>query len=182
VPHVFGSSFPLSGGQARGAYVGLSRSTTQASLLRATLEGMCFQSRRMLDHVGRPQAGDPVRAVGGGSHSPAWMQLKADVLGVPVAVPRIREATALGAAMLAALGAGVYGGVEQAVSIVAERGADRYEPDPLRHALYDEAYREVYLPLTETLIGLDGRSAELQEQARTKGGETSGRTISRAST
>ncbi|MDR7419055.1 MAG: glycerol kinase GlpK [Armatimonadota bacterium] len=96
--------------RARGAIVGLTRYVTRAHLVRATLEAICFQSREVLDAM----VADSGRAVsvlkvdGGATANNFLMQLQADVLGVPVVRPAVRETTALGAAYAAGLAIGAY--------------------------------------------------------------------------
>ena len=93
---------------------------------------------------------------GGGAQGRLWPQILADVLGVPVAIPTVKESTALGAAMYAAVGAGLFGDVREAAEAVAfERTV---EPDEAAHRVYAELYdrwRELYarvLPLADDAI------------------------------
>ena len=96
--------------RARGAIVGLTRYVTKAHLVRATLEAICFQSREVLDAMAA-DSGQPVgilKVDGGATANDFLMQLQADILGVPVVRPAVRETTALGAAYAAGLAVGVY--------------------------------------------------------------------------
>jgi xylulokinase len=109
IPHLFGQIVPSVNMDAKGAYLFLTDKTDRISLLMATIEGLCYKSREMLDAQRKVAARDfTLKMVGGGSKSRAWVQAKADILGLPVVVPHIQEATALGAAMLAGLAAGVW--------------------------------------------------------------------------
>jgi glycerol kinase len=96
--------------RARGAIVGLTRFVTRAHLVRATLEAICFQSREVLDAMvadsGRPIG--VLKVDGGGTVNDFLMQLQADILGVPVVRPAVRETTALGASYAAGLAVGAY--------------------------------------------------------------------------
>jgi len=88
--------------------------------------------------------------VGGGAKGALWRQIKADVTGLPVRVPVSTETTATGAAILAAVGAGLYANVANAVEAFAAYQADEHQPDPERRQIYDDAYtryREVYFAL-----------------------------------
>ena len=79
-----------------------------------------------------------------------WRQIKADVTGLPVRVPVSVETTATGAAILAAVGAGLYGTVSDAVEAFVAFRPEEHEPDPERRDIYDEAYRryrDVYFAL-----------------------------------
>jgi glycerol kinase len=100
---------------AAGTVVGLTRFATKAHLVRATLEAICFQSREVADAMaadsGRPLAS--LKVDGGATGNDLLMQLQADILGVPVVRPAVRETTALGAAYAAGLGLGVYASPEE---------------------------------------------------------------------
>ena len=104
------------------------------SKLRSVIEDLSIQAAGMVAHqldvLGRHES--PVTVVGGGSRSAAWNQVKADVLGMPIRVPRIREATALGAALLAGVGAGVYRDHREAAGVARALGADVVEPRRVR--------------------------------------------------
>lgn len=101
--------------RARGAILGLTRFVTRAHLVRATLEAIGFQSREVLDAM-VADSGRPLTALkvdGGATANDFLMQLQADILGVPVVRPRVRETTALGAAYAAGLAAGVFGSTRE---------------------------------------------------------------------
>jgi sugar (pentulose or hexulose) kinase len=85
--------------------------------------------------------GSEIRVVGGGARSALWLQTKADVCGLPVRPLLGPEPTALGAAMLAAVGAGRYPDAGAAARHMALLGEERYEPEPDRRACYDESYQ-----------------------------------------
>jgi glycerol kinase len=110
VPAFAGLGAPYWRADVRGALLGLTRGTTRAHVVRATLESLAFQSRDLVEAMAR-DAGARVRAlqVDGGAVANDWlMQYQADLLGVPVRRPRVIETTALGAGLLAGLGAGVW--------------------------------------------------------------------------
>ena len=103
-------------GAARGVFYGLTLAHTRDHMTRAILEGSAFALRDILDAM--RDAGLDVRRltiVGGGAKGPLWRQIKADVTGLPVRVPESVETTATGAAILAAVGAGVHATVADAV-------------------------------------------------------------------
>ncbi|TMD32490.1 MAG: xylulokinase, partial [Chloroflexi bacterium] len=88
--------------------------------------------------------------VGGGAKGALWRQIKADVTGLPIRVPVSVETTATGAAILAAVGAGVRATVSDAVESFVAYRPQQHSSDPERHQLYDEAYsryRDVYFAL-----------------------------------
>jgi glycerol kinase len=112
VPAFTGLGSPWWDPYARGTIVGITRGTSRAHLARAVVESMAFQTRDVLEAM-RAASGRSVpelRVDGGASVMPLLLQLQADQLGVPVARPRVTETTALGAAYLAGLGAGVWDG------------------------------------------------------------------------
>jgi sugar (pentulose or hexulose) kinase len=130
----------------RGAASGLSLRHDRSAWARATLEGVAFGVRARLDTLQRAsRPATELRVSGGGARIALWHQIKADVTGTPVVcVPG--DSTAVGTAMLAGLGAGVYQDIRQAVAD-AYRPGPVAEPDPRHRGLYDEMYGR-YLVLT----------------------------------
>jgi len=110
VPAFAGLGAPHWNPAARGALLGLTRGTTAAHIARAALEAIAFQSVELVEAMsadcGQPLA--ELRVDGGAAANGLLMQFQADLLGVPVLRPRILETTALGAAYLAGLAAGVW--------------------------------------------------------------------------
>jgi xylulokinase len=151
LPCMQGAMAPEWNGAARGVFYGLSLAHTKPHMTRALLEGSAFALRDILEAM--TNAGLDVRRltiVGGGAKGALWRQIKADVTGLQVRVPVNIETTATGAAILAAVGAGVLPTVEDAVSVFVRYRPDEHVPDPERHAIYDAAYRhyrEVYFAL-----------------------------------
>jgi len=117
VPAFTGLGAPYWDAEARGAIVGLTRGSTVAHIARAALESIAFQSAALLQSMSRDAVaagGSPVselRVDGGACVNNLLMQFQADLLGIPVVRPKVIETTALGAAYLAGLTAGVYGGL-----------------------------------------------------------------------
>ncbi|MBV8035600.1 glycerol kinase GlpK [Roseateles sp.] len=112
VPAFAGLGAPYWRPDARGALLGLTRGTTQAHIAHAALESIAFQSAAVLAamnaDVGEDQRLTELRVDGGASANDLLMQFQADLLGIPVLRPRVIETTALGAALLAGLGCGLY--------------------------------------------------------------------------
>jgi len=119
VPAFTGLGAPYWQPQASGAIVGLTRGTTVAHIARAALESIAFQSAALLEAMSRDAVaagGKPVselRVDGGACVNDLLMQFQADLLGIPVVRPKVIETTALGAAYLAGLSSGVYGGLDE---------------------------------------------------------------------
>jgi len=110
VPALTGLGAPYWDMYARGTMVGITRGTTRAHIVRATLEAIAYQARDVIDAMSA-DAGlriPVLRVDGGATVNDFLMQFQADILGVPVQRARIPETTALGAAYLAGLAAGVW--------------------------------------------------------------------------
>jgi glycerol kinase len=108
VPALAGLGAPFWDPYARGTVLGLTRGTTAAHLARATLEAIAFRTRDAIDAMRATGARlRELRVDGGAACNNLLLQIQADLLGVPVVRPTITETTALGAAMLAGVGAGV---------------------------------------------------------------------------
>jgi len=151
VPAFAGLGAPYWRPDARGALLGLTRGTTQAHIARAALESIAFQSAAVLAamnaDVGEQDRLTELRVDGGASANDLLMQFQADLLGMPVLRPKVIETTALGAALLAGLGAGVYASADE---IGAIWQLDRaFEPRMSRDeagerlAAWDRAVRQV---------------------------------------
>ncbi len=109
---------------ARGVIVGLTRYTARAHLVRATLEAICYQAREVLEAM-EADSGIRLQALkvdGGAVANDTLMQLQADILGTPVVRPLVSETTALGAAYMAGLAAGVWANTD---ALRANWGAER---------------------------------------------------------
>ena len=154
LPHFAGSGTPSCDTASKGAVLGLTFNTTKPELAKAILEGLTFELRANLDVL--RSAGiaiDELRAIGGGARSDLWLQLKADITGIPVVAPRVTDAACWGAALLAGYAAGCFEDLASAAS-AAVHLAKRYEPDPARAERYCERYDlycEVYPTLKELL-------------------------------
>ena len=148
LPHMSGASCPVVDPNSLGAFVGLTGLATHGDVLRAIIEGLDYQ---FLDIVTAMESGlacklDKFVAVGGATRNRFWMQNKADVVGRPVEVPDVQEATPLGAAILAGIGVGLYEDEQDAFEHVYRPGKT-YQPDPnlsARYAEWFQIYKELY--------------------------------------
>jgi glycerol kinase len=111
VPALTGLGAPHWDPHARGLIVGITRGTTRAHLVRATLEAIAFEVRDVLETMPAPLSA--LRVDGGASANDLLCQVQADQIGVPVERPRLVETTALGAAFLAGLGSGVWSSTDE---------------------------------------------------------------------
>jgi xylulokinase len=142
LPTLSGATAPRWNHRMRGTFHGLSVNHDRRHLSRAVIEGCVYALRDIttrLHAMGLP--GAEIRVVGGGARSALWLQTKADVCGLPVRPVLGPEPTALGAAMLAAVGAGLYPDAGAAARQMALLGEQRHEPEPDRRACYDEGYQ-----------------------------------------
>ena len=163
-PHLFGSYGPRHDELARGAFVGLTGSTTRAAMTRAVFEGLSYQTRASVDALTQAtdvQAGRVV-VMGGGVKNRLWLQTRADALGREVEVVDDPDVTPRGAAMLAGMGIGVFRDYEDAVATFAPQTVS-IEPDPRRAALYEQLYESVYVPLQMSLETANHRLAGITE-------------------
>jgi len=153
LPYLSGERTPHPDPDARGAFVGLTVRHELGHLVRALLEGVAFGLRDSLELI-RAATGSSIpgiRASGGGTRSPLWRQILADVLEVPVATTATSEGAAYGAAILAAVGAGWHSTVAEACVEFVETTSS-LEPGEGR-AVYDaayETYRGLYPALRPT--------------------------------
>ena len=138
-PHLSGEDAPYWDPHLRGTFLGLTARHGRAHLARAVLEGTAFALRDAMSVLGPLVDGfRRYLFVGGGTSSPTWLSIVADVLGVGGEVPETSDA-ALGAAMLAGVGTGVFPGLEAAVRR-CRRVRARVDADPRRVATYDELF------------------------------------------
>jgi xylulokinase len=148
LPHMSAAGCPVVDARSLGAFVGLSNFVQRGDMLRAVIEGLDYQ---VLDIVTAFKGGlgispDRLVAVGGATRNPFWMQNKADVVGLPIDVPDIEEATTLGAAILAGIGIGLYRNERDAFERVYRPGKT-YQPDPKlasKYADWYQIYRQLY--------------------------------------
>jgi len=155
-PYLWGAKVPFFNPRAKGAFVGITHAHTRAHLIRAILEGVAFHYRGAIEIL--TELGVTIKRLsitGGEARSDVWNRIKATVAGVPLYVPKVIDAASLGAAILAAAGAGYYSGVRSASArmVSFERVV---EPDPNLVETYIrlyEKYRAVYREL-EKAFGL----------------------------
>jgi len=137
---------------ASGVVIGWRGVHGRAHFYRAILEGIAYEQRLVGDAI-MAATGErfaAYTAMGGGSRSALWLQIMADVCGVPLVRATTSEVTCLGAGILAAVGAGWYADARAAAAGMA-RQAERYLPSPDTQRIYDRLYHDVYRTLFPTL-------------------------------
>lgn len=153
LPHLRLPHSPSNDPKSRGGFVGISTDATRGCLFRALLEGLAMETRSVIEpllqrsSIGRP---DRILVVGGATRNRLLMELKAAVLAQPITLLQVEEATALGAALLGGVAAGVYTSVTEGVA------AMRFEevevvPDPHWSDFYARSYDQVYRQLYAAL-------------------------------
>lgn len=153
LPYLMGERTPHNDVSARGAFVGMSMSTTRSDMTRAVLEGVAFAVRDSVEiarSLGVRVSSSTV--CGGGARSATWLQMLADVLGIELVLPAMEQGPGYGGAMLAAVAAGAHESVAAcAGAIVSRRG--RVVPNPGLADAYDRRYqvwRGLYPALRES--------------------------------
>ena len=152
VPHLNGVRLPEMDPSVAGAFVGLRPEHSRATLTRAAVEGVALALRDGL--VAARDLGVPierVRLAGGVNRAPLWGQVQADVFGVPVEVGVSEDASALGAALLAAGGAGQIASLAWGAAAMHAHGRHAYI-SPIAEA--SAQYEELHARMTRTIAAL----------------------------
>lgn len=153
LPYMAGERSPIWDARAKAVWFGLSYSVGRAQMARALMEGVAYSLRHNLDTAREAGASpDVLYPAGGGANSRVWTQIKADVTGLPFAVPNPGSAATLGAAMLAGVGVGVWNSFGDAVRDTV-RISRTQNPDPSARDAYDRGYGK-YLALYESVKNL----------------------------
>ena len=149
-----GNRAPYADSKARGLFMGLSLGTDAACLARAIYEGVAFGACHCVQAM--QQAGlkiDEILACGGICQSPFWLQLHADVIGLPITTVELAQSCPpLGDALIAAVASGVYPDYASAADAMIRRG-QTYLPDAAAHGkyrFYMERYKELWPKVRET--------------------------------
>ncbi len=167
LPLLTGERAPYWNADARGVILGLSMYHNRKHILRATMEGVCFRMRSIVDAlsdvVGRPSE---IRATGGFVNSSLWVQMLADVLGQRLQTAKVEQSSAFGAAFLAMVSQGWQPDLP---AIRAKVQADRnYDPHPEEQALYDRLYKinmDTYWALQDEFKALAEVRAEMGKRS-----------------
>ncbi len=140
VPSFVPDTGPTAKHRTRGTILGLGLNTERGQVYRAGLEGLCYQLRHALEILADCTGfrAEGIRLVGGGARNPLWNQLRADITGLPVTTIANEEATVLGAALFAFMGAGVFASVAEGQER-ADLGETTIEPAADREQ-YDDLY------------------------------------------
>ncbi len=156
LPYWTGALTPYWDYDARGVILGLTGAHGKSHVYRGLLEGIAFEQRFLTEGLVSvlPDPVDRIVVLGGGSKSPVWCQIIADVMRRPVEVVREPESTCLGAGMLASAAVGVHASIPAAATAMSGVSR-RYEPQPEASQAYDrlfDVYRDIY-PSLQPLFG-----------------------------
>lgn len=149
LPYLAGERTPFNDPQARGVYFGLSMKHDQSYMIRAAMEGILFnlcECQAFFDEMGITQT--KVISAGGGSKGTVWKQIQADMLNMPVYTTQTQEEACLGAAILAAVGIGIYPDVKTACRQIVAFSPEVTEPIAENVKIYREKqqiFHELYL-------------------------------------
>lgn len=141
LPYLDGERTPHLDPQARGAFVGINLSHSQKDLIRAVMEGVIFALRDSLEEF--KQLGiEPSCMIssGGGAKNRIWRQIQADIFNLPILTTSTEEASAYGASLMAAVGAGIFSTVKDACKKWIKI-KDKVTPDPDNTKIYEIAYQ-----------------------------------------
>ena len=145
---------------AKASFIGLSVSDSREVMFRSIFEGICYGHRYHFEKLmatGRPEP-EVIRLSGGAANSKVWAQMFADVMKTPIETVKAKETGALGCAIGAAVAAGEYDSLEEAVKAMSEIG-QRLEPNPETYKDYDNRYH-LYRSIID---GLDSIWDEMQD-------------------
>ena len=148
LPYLVGTNSPEFDTEANGVFWGLRQEHDAYDMAGAVMEGVSFVLRKNCDYIAKNGVKpSSIIATGGGAKSPIWCQMQADITGLPVRIPKEKEAACLGAALIAAVSDGNFESYEAAVNACVEMTM-QYEPNPTERterkyrrfcALYDAA-------------------------------------------
>ncbi len=141
-PHFTGMQIPENNPAAKGVFFGIGLNTGRPHFIRAILESIAYMLRENIEAM-RDDFGlqsDEIYSLGGGAKSSLWLQIKADITGLPLVRLAEDESTSLGAALLGALATRDFSGMEEATSLIKRN--DRHEPDQTVSAIYERGYRD----------------------------------------
>ena len=164
LPHMRLANPPYDDSRSRGALIGLTMDAGRDAIARAIFEGLALESRNTFEPLlNFPQVTAPesVIAIGGGTRNGLLMRVKASVTNLNHHVVEAMEATALGAALLGGLGAGVYTDVDEAIGAM-RYGQYQIEPDPTEVPVYETIYAEVYRRFYPSVAPLSQAISDLQ--------------------
>jgi xylulokinase len=153
LPYLMGERTPHLNPKAKGVFFGLSAAHTKNDMLRAVIEGVSYSLLDCMEIIkGTGLNPTNVMVSGGGGKSELWRQILADMFNCKVSTNKSSEGPALGVALLAGVGTGVYKDINEACSIAISENSIQYpkEENSLVYTRYYEIYKKIYNDLKET--------------------------------
>ncbi len=142
LPYLMGERSPINDTNARGTFLGLTMDTTRPDLVQAVLEGVAFAIRDSFEVAKSLGLSIPSSKIcGGGSKSPLWRTIFANVLGIPLELVKTEQGPGYGGALLAMVGCGLFESVQAAADALVEV-ASTVQPDPELTARYEKRYQQ----------------------------------------
>ena len=152
LPHFSGSATPYMDSDSTGAFVDVKLEHTKADMYKAVMEGVAYEMRINADTLAKYGIKpEKLYATGGGSKSPVWLQIKADVLNTPITVVDAPEVGTMGTIMLTGIAVGAFKSLDEGMKIFVKYGKTYY-PDEQMHKAYTvlyEKYKKLYNALKE---------------------------------
>ncbi len=150
LPYLIGERCPYIDTSARGAFIGLSLQHTRSDITRSVMEGVVYSLKDVYELISMMGSSiSEIRTSGGGSISPLWRQIQADVFQCPVTtVSGSGEGGAFGSALIAGVGVGIWSSVDEALGIL-KKETETF-PDKSKKSLYEDLY-SIYHSLYEVL-------------------------------
>lgn len=142
LPHFAGAATPYMDTGSKGAILGLTTDTSAADIYRGCMEGVVYEMLVNIEAMkGSGCQFKKMNATGGGAHSKEWMQMKADMLNIPITALKTVDAGTVGSAMLTGIAIGVFDNLEDAASHMIEETVTYY-PRSSMHEKYSKVYQK----------------------------------------
>ena len=169
LPHIYGGYFPKHDADSLGAFIGISSRSKRQDYTRSMLEGMSYASRQILEIYTELIDEETAEMIlsGGGTKNTEWMQIKANIYKKNIKISTTVEATALGAALLAGAGIGVYKSLDDARNCIS-KATNEVSPALEAVEIYDQYYA-VYKELYPLIKPTSYQLRELAEQTKRRG-------------
>ncbi len=156
LPHLQGAATPYMDINAVGAVIGITIKTDTFTLYRGLLEGAAYEAKINIDALSKAGINmDRLTICGGGSRSPMWLQIRADLFNIPIDLLEVEEAGTLGAAIMAGAACGIYKDIQDGVDNLV-RIKNTYYPEKKNSIIYSEQY-EKYKRIYKSVKHIEGR-------------------------
>ncbi len=156
IPRIMGDSFWRLKQPVTGGFTGLHQAMETIDFLRCGIEGLNLFSKGVIERcLTSGSHPSQITVLGGGARNRFWITNKADILGQPLYLPEIEEASAVGAALLAGVGSGIYSGHQEGMEIATALPVRVVEPNPARSREWNEIYQQRFLPALQMMHEAD---------------------------